>query len=171
MGKTDDTSVSEAQAGGNHKKSHKLRLRGFNLFSVIVFIVAMSFLGFKIIDRKQTAKSGCGGQATSPIYDKAATLLEPSKTKELKILVDEIKTKNNYDKDPNCLLPITLYYMNIEDEVSADKYISLIERVYSPTGKFASAYQPRIKNLDDLKSNYTYLKKLHQSDKNNTSNF
>lgn len=152
MGKTEDTSVNETQAVGAHKKSHKRRLRGFNLFSVIVFVAAMGFLGYKILDRKLIVQSGCSGQATSPIYDKAATLMTPQKLNELKNYTDEISKIKGHESDANCIYPVLYYHLSIGDIPGAKTEYEKLKNAYDVQIKLASVYNNAAATLTDVDS-------------------
>ncbi|MEI6481458.1 MAG: hypothetical protein WCO19_04095 [Candidatus Saccharibacteria bacterium] len=169
MGKSDDTSVSEAQAGGKHKKLHKLRLHGFNLFSVIVFIVAMGFLGFKIIHRKQTVQSDCGGQATSPLYEEAAKNLNVTTIKKLKVTVDKIAATKGYLEDANCLYPILYYHLANSDAPNAKATFAQLKKAYNPKIKMAKSYAGYAKSITDIEDQMKQFDKgLEQLKSNRT---
>ena len=152
MGKTDDMSSNVLSGEDSTKKPHKRRLRGFNLFAVIVFIVAMGFLGFKIINRKLVVQSGCGGQATSPIYDKAATLMAPNKINELKAYSEEITKKQGYESDANCIYPVLYYHLSIGDVPGAKTEYEKFKKAYVPQMKLAAAYKNAAGTLNDVDS-------------------
>lgn len=152
MGKTDNMSSNVLSGEDSTKIPHKRRLRGFNLFAVIVFVVAMGFLGFKIINRKLVVRSGCGGQATSPIYDKAATLMTPKKLNELKVYTEEITSKQGYENDANCIYPVLYYHLSIGDVPVAKTEYEKFKKAYSVQIKLASAYKNAAGTLNDVDS-------------------
>ena len=171
MGKTDDMSSNVLSGEDSIKKPHKHRLRGFNLFAVIVFVVAMGFLGFKIINRKLAVQSGCGGQATSPLYDSAVKEMDPKRMQQLKVVVDTIQKTKGYEDDINCLYPVATYYFYKEQTVDARKIIEKMDVQISQSQKIAKVYSDRSFTVQSLKNQVGLIEKIKKNDSLNKPGF
>ncbi len=104
----------------------------------------------------------CRGESSSPIYKEAANVINPQASSKLGDVVRRIKQMKRYDRDPNCMYAVTVYYINISDAKNAKESLTKLKSVYDSKTGFSKDYrngtipisflETKVKGLDILSS-------------------
>lgn len=145
--------------------------------TIIIFVLAC---GIFVIYKSQQdklkkttdglgVKTNCSVQTTEScsVLKEAVYLLDPSKVKELSVVVDKIKNISGYDKNPNLLYVILTFYINLSDGENAKKTYELLNNSY----KTDVGYDPLLVNAKkpaELESIINFLQKLSADVKKNS---
>jgi type VI protein secretion system component VasK len=135
------------------------------VLAVALILTAGGYLGYRYYKNRQNSASKktvdvCGSKYQGNLLQEAGDNLQPQSVEKLKPYVDKILGLNNYEKDPNCLYVVTLYYINISDSDQADRYNKLLQPLYDGQNKFNSYIQQPILSKDELNSVINNLNKV-----------
>ena len=132
-----------------------------SLFIVLVLVGGLAYWGFyRQTHKYSSAFDECNGKSSSPIYSKAASLMSPTASGSLKVVVDNMKIMKNSEKDPSCLYAQVTYYLNIGDTPNAKIYFDKLKKVYNPKKGFVKTL--RVSNdLSVLEAKVVYAEKLY----------
>lgn len=125
-------------------------------------------------DEKLAASSVCNDD----INKQAATYMNgDTSAVQYRQIVDSIKQKKDYDRDPNCLYIVISYNLDKNLSTGNDRYMSRLEKVYDPGKGFSPAFgntlslqglRERVKQMDDINdSYYKEMDKMNQDDVDN----
>ena len=174
-------SDEESQAVVGHIKPSRLgrlkpnlklpkRLRNIIILSVGLAALVTAGVGLYNYQNKRLAKlkSACTSSASGILLE-ASSFLAPEKSTELKPIVEKIRALPNYDKDPNCLNVVVIYYINTTDPKNAREMFDKLTKVYNPKRGFADVLKvPAGKDIDQLRTGVEFVEKLDQEFRNNT---
>jgi hypothetical protein len=113
---------------------------------VIVLVVGLAiYLNHRNDERKAqlAAKTVCETSDSGALLNDAAESLEPTQTIQLKPILKQIQALKSYQQDPNCLYVAVTYYLNIQDPINAQAYLTKFNKVYTTTSlsKRLTGYQ------------------------------
>lgn len=157
--------VKPTVVSGDFHKKKKLPY----IIAGVVIIVALILVGVWVGLKKSqpskpkaaTVSTACTDKSANGILAQAAPLLKPTQRAQLKPIVDKIKALPDYDRDPNCLAVVTVYYVNLGDSTNARQYYEKLNAVYKPNKGYDNAIisAPRPYKL---KSSIEFLEKFKQ---------
>lgn len=157
---------------GKQKKSSLLHLfsRLNNKFVLSAVIVAgVGIVGYLKLNQALLVRGGCAGKSTSPVYEKAATLMTPQKLNDLKVYTDEISKKKGYINDPNCIYPVLYYHLSVVDVKASKSDYEKLRSAYDPSRKFSTAYSKSARSITDVDQQMEQLSKAaDEFDRNRT---
>lgn len=125
-----------------------LKLRKAWLTSIIGAIILIIIAGLVVFfinrnNTKTTATDACSSKSTQYILKEASPLLSPTvEVTKLQSLVSKIQQISNYQKDPNCLYPIVLYYINTSNAKESSFYLNEFLNAYGPGHGFSPLLGP-----------------------------
>lgn len=164
--------MNENVATNGFPVKHKSKLfnskRSKFLLVITIFVISIAlslFINEKYFGFAETDL--CRGKSTSPIYKEAAKVLNPTASTKLRSVVTKIEKMKNYDKDPNCLYPIVVYYMNISDSKAARPHFNKLESLTGSDKYLSSDYSVISYSNSEIKTNLDQLDKIfEQASKN-----
>ncbi len=115
------------------QKPHNKKL----ILLVVVFLILLAAAGYFWYTKQQSAKTAKNPVCAEDLLHQAEPLLDSSKREQLKPLVDNIKSKKNYDKDANCLYIVVTYHVNMAEGKNARKYFEQLKQIYDPNKRFS----------------------------------
>lgn len=132
---------------------------GLAIPGVVVGLCALAVVYFYTSAKhSNTISDACTTEATLPILKEAGTSLDPSGYIMLGETISKIKKIPKFERDPNCLYPIVIYYINTSDYINSRLYLSKMEKVYNTNNRLNPALGDT-KTLKSLESTVDYLKK------------
>jgi len=140
-----------------NKKNKKTKRAVSTVF--IIFILAITVGLLVIFIRKKPSKTVdvCGSKYQGNLLQEAGDNLQPQSVEKLKPYVDKILGLNNYEKDPNCLYVVTLYYINISDSENSLKYYKLLSPIYPKDQQFNQSILRPIFSNEEINKNVNGL--------------
>ncbi len=129
--------VIESQPGPVFTKKSPFRLGRRKLVVIIILLLLIAAAGYYWYTKQQAAKTAKNPVCTEDILHQADPLLDSAKREELAPLVDNIKSKKNYEKDANCLYIVVTYYVNVVEGKNARTYFEKLKQVYDPNKRFS----------------------------------
>ncbi len=132
MAETDNKKPSLVVAGEDHPHHHvpKPSKTIFGMLALAIFSVIVAF-GLQWNQDRNKIPVVC----KDDILQQANDNLDISKTKELQPTADKIQKLKNFDKDPNCVIILANYYVNVQDTKNGRLYYDKL--VYLETNKHA----------------------------------
>ncbi len=132
--------------------------RATNTRAVIIglFVLAIGLAFAVLLVQRFTTKQHTSSVTTQKICSdellhKAADSLVPSRTSQEKPTVETILALKNYDRDPNCLLVITNYYVMVQDLANSKLYYDKLVRIAPQDYKFNRIISEKARGLGYLK--------------------
>lgn len=101
------------------------------------------------------------------LITEASKSMAPEKYKQLKKVVDKIMQLPNYEKDPNCLYPVVVYYVNFHDETNAEMYYKKLAVVYDEKQGFSDHFGKYYAKLKDLQERLSGLQQFNAQRESN----
>ncbi len=135
----------------------KITFAMFPILIVLVIGVAMYKSTTKFADTDL-----CRGATTSPIYKEAGAVLNPQAMAKLKTVVDRIVTMKHYDRDPNCMYPITIFYINSGNAKEARTNYDKLARTYNAKKGFSKDLGPLVLPIDRIEQQVVLLEAVNQ---------
>lgn len=143
-----------------YSKLPKRAKQGVKLIPIALVLV----LGFAIYKNvtKFASSDLCRGEATSPIYKEAGAVLNSQATAKLKPVVDKIVAMKHYDRDPNCMYPVTVFYINSGNAKEARTNYEKLTKTYNAKEGFSKDLGPLALPIDRLKQQVERLEAVNQ---------
>ena len=151
------------------KKKRQLKvpkLRKKNRRLLLILIILIAFVGvaylLSINFQSQSAQNNqCNGKESSPLYHSASLVLNPSAQASLQPIADKIGNMTNYKNDPSCLYVLTVNYLNKGDSTNANKYYTLLSKVYNPKQGFVTTLGNKLIPYQTLTYQVQYAQQLN----------
>jgi hypothetical protein len=113
--------------------AHTAPLRSWRRRIIAICLVAVLCIAFGLY-RYVTDHTGpqnqCNGRANSPLYTRAAKVMNPGAKIALGGVVADMKDMKNFKHDPTCLYVATVYSLRVDDARSARQYYNNLSKVY-----------------------------------------
>ena len=131
---------------------------------VILFIILANSLYSFYQNHKSPplAHNQCQTGAGGLILQEAAKIINSNQKTQLQPTVSKIQAIKNYDKDPNCLYVIVVYYVSVGDSLNSKKYLDKLLKVYDPKTGFSSKLGKDIEPIKKLQDDVAYLVKVYE---------
>lgn len=100
------------------------------LFLTLIGGTILSFVGTR---HKEVKITGVRPPVicSDDVLKKAVVAAESGQQKQQQQVVNDIRQKPNFDKDPNCLYTLLNYYIGISDAVDAKEYLNKFKSTYN----------------------------------------
>lgn len=166
-----------SKSGNSEKLAVFSWLKASGRKKIIIFLAVLTVLagagvfawksGYFLTDKTEQEvqiKPDCSKDSASEyciVLKEAVELLDPSKVKELSVVVEKIKKLEGYDKDSNYLYVILTYYINLSDAENARITYDLLINVFNSE----SGYDPIVTDAkipEDLEPIVVFLEKTSE---------
>jgi len=121
---------------------YKIKLNVLGPLIGLVFILVAAFIFYKIEHRHSpqnlVAGPACSSTASGNVLQQAAGEISSTNVVQLQTSVTKIMGLPNYQQDPNCLYVIVKYYLVGGNGSQAQKYLTLLNKVYNPAVGYSS---------------------------------
>lgn len=149
----------------------KVKIRNYlPIFIVLLSVILVSagtYYLFKT-NMNKAEKLACIN-SNRQLLSEASRNFAPEKSNELKKTIDKIQSLHSYQKDPNCLNVLTIYYINVTDSKNARESFDKLTKVYNQNDGFAPELQMvGGKNIEQLRGGVEYVEKLKLEFERNT---
>ncbi len=135
--------VSQTEMTVSPTQSRSFRRVG--VWLAVAGIVLLAIIGAVVLSTNRTTPKLVAAHACSDsfIVQRANPALQQSDTNVITALAKLVQTKSNYDKDPNCLYIVTLYYGVIADKSNTKASFTKLKTIYDPKVGFSPAFSPK----------------------------
>ena len=135
------------------------------ILSVVIYLIWTGKLNLSL---SKTAKV-CSAPQQTELMKSVGGSLDPIQAFFLKDYIPKILSLKNYQKDPNCLYPLVVWYINTSNASDAEKYLKLLLPIYPGENKFISQIQMPIYSKDQLSKTVEGLLKTNDALRNSNA--
>ncbi len=106
---------------------------------VLVIIVGISLLvyGLNYLRVRQIAVNQNKCSSNEDLIASASAKIQTNSRKDMAPMIAKIEQFSDYDRDPNCLIPLTAYYIYKADESKATDYLAKLKATYADDKVFS----------------------------------
>jgi len=179
--KTTPSPQEPATLAGHHDRLNKRQL-------LLVSLLLVTILGatgvYLLQSEKREADSTLDSNTSAQMNDdsvisaidsvcsedlmlEANKYMPPGNNQELKSIVDSIFELEGYEKDPNCLIVITTYYVNLSDPLNTRKYYEELNKVFNQNIGYSPIIAANSLTPEQLKSVVDFLEQQSEQIKAN----
>ena len=135
--------------------------------ALLMLIALLISGGLWLLKSRSAQKEQSKTVDNTAYYKEAAQYLDPTKTTELKTVIDKIQKVKNYEQDPNMVCPIVQYYLYIGDVTNAQAFLDKIAKTYNQDQGFSSLYSPIVQTKAQLESRLSSIKRANELNSKN----
>jgi hypothetical protein len=146
--------------------------RRFVKLSVVLLMLLVVFGVYRYLVDHTGPSYQCNGRANSPIYGRAAKVMNPGATAALGQVVNDMKDMKNYRHDPTCLYVATVYSLQANNPQAARESYDLLAKVYDTKKPNVLSLGPeQLKSLPQLSFEVTRLENQSTTEQQDFQNF
>jgi hypothetical protein len=141
---------------------------------VAVLVIVLCFIWYKHVhDRRVVVASeqACITGSNETTLKQAYKAIAAPNVVTQKQLITKLQMIPNYQKDPDCLYPIVMYYINVDDPQAASTNLNLLANVYNPKKGYGYFPGYPIESIATLKQDVATLQLNVKQSKNNVETF
>jgi len=147
--------------------------KGIKLFAVAVVLVALLVAAYFIFiySQRNNGSTKVSNTCTEISYE-VAPLLDARLSKNLEPYIAKIKSLPRYETDPDCIIPVAIYNINVSNEPEATKYYNILEAIKDKKHTISVAYYNKgIVSVASVKTLLDGLRLRNSARKGNTLTF
>ncbi len=147
--------------------------KGIKLFAIAILVVVLSVAAYLIfIYSQRNNVSKKVSNACAELSYEVAPLLDVRLSKNLEPYIVKIKSLPRYESDPNCIIPIVIYNINLSNESEATKYYNILDAFKGSKHTISTAYYNKgIVSIASVKTLLEGLRLRNSALKGNTLTF